>query len=105
MKSFLLLYQTERGVEYEFRVSGSNHIGYGQEAVKYYTTPEGPPSGPPTNISHRFQTADVVAVTWDPPLVEHRNGQILKYHVIFHRKTGITAERNVTVPKVGRKIR
>ncbi|ODN02995.1 Tyrosine-protein phosphatase Lar [Orchesella cincta] len=89
----------ERGVDYEFRVSASNHIGYGQEAVKYFTTPEGPPSGPPVNISHRFQTADVVAVTWDPPVAEHRNGQILKYHVIFHRKMGISTERNTTVPK------
>jgi receptor-type tyrosine-protein phosphatase F len=90
----------ERGVEYEFKVSGSNHVGYGQEAVKYYTTPEGAPTGPPTNISHRFQTADVVAITWDPPLPEERNGQILKYHISFHRKQGLSVDRNVSVTKV-----
>lgn len=31
----------ERGVEYEFRVAGMNHIGIGQETVKYLHTPEG----------------------------------------------------------------
>lgn len=30
---------------YEFRISGKNHIGYGQEAVQFYTTPEGVPAG------------------------------------------------------------
>ncbi|XP_035710661.1 tyrosine-protein phosphatase Lar isoform X4 [Folsomia candida] len=93
------LQKLERGVEYEFRVAASNHIGYGQEAQKYYTTPEGAPTGPPTNISYRFQTADVVAVTWEPPIPEERNGQILKYHVIFHRKMGLSTERNVSVTK------
>jgi len=99
--SVILFIFLERGVEYEFRVAASNHVGYGQEALKYYTTPEGAPTGSPTNISHRFQTADVVAITWDPPLPEERNGQILKYHIIFHRKMGVSTERNVSVTKVG----
>lgn len=43
----------QRGIEYEFHVSGRNHINYGQEAVKYYITPEAAPSGPPTNITYR----------------------------------------------------
>lgn len=100
MSIFPLSFRADRGVEYEIRVAASNHIGYGQEAVKYYMTPEGPPSGPPTNISHQFQTADVVAITWDPPIPEERNGQILKYHVIFHKKMGLSTERNVSVTKV-----
>lgn len=77
----------ERGVEYEFRVAGQNHIGVGQEAIKYMHTPEGPPTGPPTNITYRFQTPDVVCVTWDPPIREHRNGQIVKYDIEFHKKS------------------
>lgn len=43
----------QRGIEYEIRVAGRNHINYGQEAVKFYVTPEATPSGPPTNITYR----------------------------------------------------
>lgn len=91
----------ERGVEYEFRVAGLNHIGIGQESIKYMRTPEGPPTGPPTNITWRFQTPDVVCVTWDPPTREHRNGQIVKYDVEFHKKSDHTNVifRNVTKTK------
>lgn len=76
-------------------------VGTGQEAVKYYTTPEGTPSGPPVNISHIFQTPDVLSITWDPPIREHRNGQILRYDIQFHKKIdhGLGTERNTTVRK------
>ncbi|XP_057663136.1 tyrosine-protein phosphatase Lar isoform X3 [Diorhabda carinulata] len=77
----------ERGVEYEFRVAGQNHIGIGQEAIKYKKTPEGPPTGPPTNITYHFQTPDVVCISWSPPSREHRNGQITKYDIQFHKKS------------------
>ncbi|XP_076263869.1 tyrosine-protein phosphatase Lar isoform X2 [Rhynchophorus ferrugineus] len=91
----------ERGVEYEFRVAGINHIGTGQESIKYMRTPEGPPTGPPTNITYRFQTPDVVCVTWDPPTREHRNGQIMKYDIEFHKKSDHNniIIRNVTKTK------
>lgn len=91
----------ERGVEYEFRVAGQNHIGIGQEAIKYLNTPEGPPTGPPANITYRFQTPDVVCVTWDPPTREHRNGQIIRYDVQFHKKNDHSTiiERNITQNK------
>ncbi|XP_059619067.1 tyrosine-protein phosphatase Lar isoform X2 [Phlebotomus argentipes] len=92
----------ERGVEYEFRIAGMNHIGIGQEAVKYYTTPEGAPNGPPTNIAVRFQTPDIVCISWDPPHREHRNGQISRFDVQFHKKIdhGLGTERNTTGHKV-----
>jgi receptor-type tyrosine-protein phosphatase F len=35
----------ERGIEYEFRIAGANHIGIGQEAIYTYNTPEGLPTG------------------------------------------------------------
>lgn len=93
---------TERGMEYEFRIAGQNHIGFGQESIKYLLTPEGPPSGPPTNISYHFQTPDVVCVTWDIPLREHRNGQITHYDIEFHKKVDHTSvtDRNTTQTKV-----
>uniref|UniRef100_A0A8D8LUZ9 protein-tyrosine-phosphatase n=1 Tax=Cacopsylla melanoneura TaxID=428564 RepID=A0A8D8LUZ9_9HEMI len=91
----------ERGVEYEFRIAGQNHIGYGQETVKYLTTPEGPPTGPAANISHHFQTPDVVCITWDPPLRSHRNGQIVLYNIQFHKKIDAAnvIQRNTTLTK------
>lgn len=91
----------ERGVEYEFRVAGMNHIGIGQETVKYLQTPEGTPTGPPFNVSVRFQTPDVVCITWDSPIREHRNGQIIRYDVQFHKKIdhGLGTERNTTLKK------
>ena len=88
----------ERGLEYEFRVAGRNHIGYGQEAVQLLPTPEGTPSGPPTNITYRFQTPDVVVIRWEVPALEHRNGRITNYLIQFYKKVdnSVITERNVT---------
>ncbi|XP_049874529.1 tyrosine-protein phosphatase Lar isoform X4 [Pectinophora gossypiella] len=76
----------ERGVQYEFRVAGRNHIGIGQETIKYWLTPEGAPKGPPTNVSYHFQTPDVISVTWEPPIRADRSGQIKKYDVQFYKR-------------------
>ncbi|KAM3960723.1 tyrosine-protein phosphatase Lar-like [Aphomia sociella] len=76
----------ERGVQYEFRVAGKNHIGIGQETIKYWLTPEGAPKGPPTNVTYHFQTPDVISVTWELPIRADRSGQIKKYDVQFYKK-------------------
>ncbi|XP_034180771.1 tyrosine-protein phosphatase Lar isoform X5 [Osmia lignaria lignaria] len=88
----------ERGVDYEFRVAGQNAIGFGQETVRYWFSPEGEPTGPPTNLSYFFQTPDTVCVTWDKPLRQHRNGQIIGYDVQFNKKNdhSTTIDRNTT---------
>ncbi|XP_011638691.1 tyrosine-protein phosphatase Lar isoform X12 [Pogonomyrmex barbatus] len=88
----------EQGVEYEFRVAGKNDIGFGQETVRYWFSPEGEPTGPPTNLSYFFQTPDTVCVTWDKPLRQHRNGQIIGYDVQFNKKNdhSTTTDRNTT---------
>ncbi|XP_029041867.1 tyrosine-protein phosphatase Lar isoform X5 [Osmia bicornis bicornis] len=88
----------ERGVDYEFRVAGQNAIGFGQETVRYWFSPEGEPTGPPTNLSYFFQTPDTVCVTWDRPLRQHRNGQIIGYDVQFNKKNdhSTTIDRNTT---------
>nr|XP_018903286.1 PREDICTED: tyrosine-protein phosphatase Lar isoform X3 [Bemisia tabaci] len=93
--------QLERGVEYEFRVSGQNERGFGQEVVKYFQTPEGPPTGPPTNLTYRFQTPDVVCIMWDAPGRAERNGQITRYDVQFKKKIDQSAviNRNTTLNK------
>ena len=76
----------EKGVDYEFRLAGLNHVGVGQETIKYIHTPEGIPTGPPINISYHFQTPDVVCLTWNAPVREHRNGRVLQYVVEFQKK-------------------
>ncbi|XP_059488383.1 tyrosine-protein phosphatase Lar-like [Neocloeon triangulifer] len=91
--------QLERGVEYEFRVAGQNTIGYGQETVKYLLTPEGPPTGPPVNVTFHFQTPDIVSIHWKPPPKERRNGQLTRYTMLFHKKQEAPIERNITMNK------
>ncbi|XP_065213567.1 tyrosine-protein phosphatase Lar isoform X3 [Planococcus citri] len=88
----------ERGVEYEFRVAGQNQIGFGQEAISYLETPEGTPTGPPTALSHYFQTPDVVCIKWETPTREHRNGKIVRYDIEFHKKVDqpVITHRNTT---------
>ncbi|XP_059050774.1 tyrosine-protein phosphatase Lar isoform X3 [Achroia grisella] len=80
------LIDLERGVQYEFRLAGKNHIGVGQESIKYWLTPEGAPKGPPTNITYHFQTPDVISITWEQPIRADRSGQIKKYDVQFYKK-------------------
>ncbi|XP_026732882.1 tyrosine-protein phosphatase Lar isoform X2 [Trichoplusia ni] len=76
----------ERGVQYEFRVAGKNHIGIGQETIKYWLTPEGAPKGPPTNVTYHFQTPDIISITWEAPIRADRSGQIKKYDVQFYKR-------------------
>lgn len=92
----------ERGVVYEFRVSGQNQIGFGQEAISYLETPEGPPSGPPTNLNYSFQTPDVVCLIWALPERKNRNGQIIRYDIQFNKKVdqATVFRRNTTVNRV-----
>ncbi|XP_047993091.1 tyrosine-protein phosphatase Lar isoform X5 [Leguminivora glycinivorella] len=91
----------ERGVQYEFRIAGRNHIGIGQETIKYWLTPEGVPKGPPANVTYHFQTPDVICVTWDPPTRADRSGQIKKYDVEFLKKGDQSSliERTTTANK------
>ena len=93
----------EKGIEYEFRVAGMNKVGAGQEAIALYLTPEGKffksqnlkrfffldqispffiinlgmPTDSPKNITTRFQTPDVIEISYDPPPDSSRNGQVI----------------------------
>ena len=62
--------------EYEFRVSGINGIGHGQEAIALYLTPEGKPTDSPKNITTRIPILGVVEISFDPPPKEARNGWV-----------------------------
>ncbi|XP_052128829.1 tyrosine-protein phosphatase Lar isoform X4 [Frankliniella occidentalis] len=100
-ETHFLLQDLERGVVYEFRLAGQNEVGYGQEIMKTYVTPEGAPTGPPSNISVHFQTPDTVSITWSAPPREKRNGVIMYYHAVLHKKDDHSTqfERNTTFNK------
>ena len=57
-------------------MAGINNVGPGQEAIALYLTPEGMPTDSPKNITTRFQTPDVIEISYDPPPEEARNGQV-----------------------------
>ncbi|GIX90947.1 tyrosine-protein phosphatase Lar [Caerostris darwini] len=55
-----LVRNLDRGTKYEFRLSGRNALGWGQEFVTYLDTPEGVPTAPPQNMSHNLQSPTTV---------------------------------------------
>ena len=65
-------------------------MGPGQEAIALYLTPEGMPTDSPKNITTRFQTPDVIEISYDPPPEEARNGQVRpnfsKIFILFRKK-------------------
>ena len=83
----------EKGIEYEFRVAGINRVGAGQEAIKAYLTPEGVPSDSPKNITTRFQTPDVIEISYDAPPEISRNGQITMYDIQFWKSVAPDEKR------------
>lgn len=91
-----------QGVKYEFRFAGRNQKGVGQELIKYWLSPEGPPKGPPTNLTFTFQTADIMKVAWEPPVKHDRNGQITKYDIQFYKRgnqSSNTVHKTTTVTR------
>ncbi|XP_049275011.1 receptor-type tyrosine-protein phosphatase delta isoform X3 [Rhipicephalus sanguineus] len=76
-----------RGARYEFRLSGRNLLGWGQEAITFVSTPEGEPTSPPLNVTFRLQSPTTVVFTWEPPIPVHRNGHITHYSVQFRRRS------------------
>ncbi|XP_025017927.1 tyrosine-protein phosphatase Lar isoform X2 [Tetranychus urticae] len=86
----------DRGVKYVFRLAGKSSMGWGQEAVAYIETPEGPPGAPPQNITYRLQTPTTVVITWDPPLPEYRNGRITNYGIHFQKPVDTAVEERFT---------
>ncbi|KAH7636713.1 down syndrome cell adhesion molecule [Dermatophagoides farinae] len=68
---------------YEVRIQAENKLGFGpfQMPPLKITTKEEAPSGPPLNIHVYPSSAHSLQVTFQPPRVDHQNGQILGYYV------------------------
>ena len=76
-------------------MAGINNVGPGQEAIALYLTPEGMPTDSPKNITTRFQTPDVIEISYDPPPEEARNGQVgPNFENKFYSRKNIFPMRN-----------
>ena len=95
-----ILENLERGTRYEFKLSGRNSVGWGQESITFLDTPEGVPSAPPQNLTNRLQSPTTVVFTWDPPPHQYHNGKISVYGIQFHKLIDLTpSEYNATQPR------
>eukprot|EP00057_Strongylocentrotus_purpuratus_P029799 XP_011684273.1 PREDICTED: receptor-type tyrosine-protein phosphatase delta [Strongylocentrotus purpuratus] len=84
------------GTRYEFKLTASNEEGNSNEAIFYYTTHEGTPSGSPMNVTASPLSSSSISVSWDPPLEEERNGLILKYTIRYYSSAMPTELTNRT---------
>ncbi|XP_058815648.1 protein sidekick isoform X3 [Topomyia yanbarensis] len=107
---WVLLTNLKAATAYQFRVSAVNRVGEGSPSdpsnvIKLPQEDElrrrvpSPPSGPPVGFVGSARSSSEIITQWQPPLEEHRNGQILGY-IIRYRLFGYNASpwnyRNIT---------
>ncbi|RWS19628.1 Tyrosine-protein phosphatase Lar-like protein, partial [Leptotrombidium deliense] len=59
-------------------------------------TDKGTPKAPPHNITSRLQNPTAVVLTWDPPLLQYRNGRISGYGVQFNKVADYSSTQHNT---------
>nr|XP_014091561.1 protein sidekick isoform X15 [Bactrocera oleae] len=76
-----LLKNLKAATVYQFRVSAVNRVGEGSpsEPSNIVELPQEAPSGPPVGFVGSARSMSEIITQWQPPLEEHRNGQILGY--------------------------
>nr|XP_056722658.1 receptor-type tyrosine-protein phosphatase delta isoform X11 [Euleptes europaea] len=72
-----------KGTAYVFRLAARNKVGFGEEMVKEISIPEDLPSGFPQNLHSESATSSSVLLTWQPPILSERNGNITKYTLLY----------------------
>ncbi|XP_077981464.1 receptor-type tyrosine-protein phosphatase delta-like [Glandiceps talaboti] len=72
------------GVLYKFKVSATNNVGYGEEAVTELETPVTAPDGKPLNVTARATGPTAIKLQWSPPAFLNRGGPIVKYTIRFY---------------------
>ncbi|XP_037934636.1 protein sidekick isoform X4 [Teleopsis dalmanni] len=86
---WILLKTLKAATVYQFRVSAVNRVGEGSpsEPSNIVELPQEAPSGPPVGFVGSARSMSEIITQWQPPLEEHRNGQILGY-IIRYRLFG-----------------
>ncbi|KAK3912682.1 Protein sidekick [Frankliniella fusca] len=98
---WVLLENLKAAARYQFRVSAVNSVGEGSpsEPSNVIELPQEAPSGPPLGLVGSARSSSEIITQWQPPLEEHRNGQILGY-MIRYRLYGYNVSpwsyRNIT---------
>ncbi|XP_054261356.1 protein sidekick-like [Macrosteles quadrilineatus] len=98
---YVLLRNLKAAASYQFRVSAVNSVGEGSpsDPSNVIALPQEPPSGPPIGFAGSARSSSEIITQWQPPIEEHRNGQILGY-VIRYRLYGYNESpwniRNIT---------
>ncbi|XP_065171276.1 protein sidekick-like isoform X3 [Atheta coriaria] len=98
---WILLTNLKAAAAYQFRVSAVNSVGEGSpsEPSNEVMLPQEAPSGPPVGFVGSARSSSEIITQWQPPLEEHRNGQILGY-IIRYRLFGYNKSpwimRNIT---------
>ncbi|KAF5283152.1 hypothetical protein FQR65_LT02664 [Abscondita terminalis] len=98
---WILLTNLKAAAAYQFRVSAINSVGEGSpsEPSNQVMLPQEAPSGPPLGFVGSARSSSEIITQWQPPLEEHRNGQILGY-IIRYRLFGYNESpwniRNIT---------
>ncbi|XP_053678622.1 protein sidekick [Anopheles nili] len=98
---WILLTNLKAATAYQFRVSAMNRVGEGSpsDPSNVVKLPQEAPSGPPVGFVGSARSSTEIIIQWQPPLEEHRNGQILGY-IIRYRLFGYNASpwnyRNIT---------
>ncbi|XP_029473569.1 receptor-type tyrosine-protein phosphatase F isoform X2 [Rhinatrema bivittatum] len=72
-----------KGATYIFKLSAKNKAGPGEEFEIMITTNEDVPSGFPQNLEVVGLTTSTTEVSWDPPVLSERNGNITNYTVVY----------------------
>ena len=44
------------------------------------------PTGPPRNFTAIGVSSTSIRLQWDPPLLKHRNGEIVLYEILYHEQ-------------------
>ncbi|XP_018319090.1 protein sidekick isoform X2 [Agrilus planipennis] len=98
---WVLLTNLKAAAAYQFRVSAVNSVGEGSpsDPSNQVMLPQEAPSGPPVGFVGSSRSCSEIITQWQPPLEEHRNGQILGY-IIRYRLFGYNESpwyyRNIT---------
>lgn len=84
---------------YEIKVFAYNDAGLGPSSVPFSVyVGEAVPSGPPREVKANALSSTEIGVTWEPPLENQQNGDLLGYKIFYQSEIKGTPEELEVVP-------